>query len=150
MLSVDDYEKGDMIELSAIDSNKMDLVLFHGGYSLASANQRTLLENGKRYLIDGTQKLFLMANVNDRNSSRKPYFSLAVKKIPDKAVATSADLLSKIDDKTILSETISANPLTVKVDNVKVDDVKVDDVNLDTPPVALYTSKVQERTSQDE
>jgi hypothetical protein len=37
LLSVDDYQTGDMIELAAIDSVKMDLVLFHGGYSLGSA-----------------------------------------------------------------------------------------------------------------
>jgi len=54
MLSVDDYDDGDMIELSAIDSNKMDLIIYHGGYSLTSASQKTILQNGKRYLIDGT------------------------------------------------------------------------------------------------
>lgn len=38
LLSVDEYKQGDMIELSAIDSLKMDLVLYHGGYSLGSAS----------------------------------------------------------------------------------------------------------------
>ena len=37
LLSVDEYGSGDMIELSAIDSSKIDLVLFHGGYSLGSS-----------------------------------------------------------------------------------------------------------------
>jgi len=37
LLSVDKYEAGDMIELSAIDSSKVDLILFHGGYSMASS-----------------------------------------------------------------------------------------------------------------
>jgi hypothetical protein len=54
LLSVDDYQTGDMIELSAIDSLKMDLVLYHGGYSLGSATQRTVLKNGQRYQVDGT------------------------------------------------------------------------------------------------
>ena len=38
LLSVDEYKQGDMIELSAIDSLKIDLVLYHGGYSLGSAS----------------------------------------------------------------------------------------------------------------
>ena len=38
LLSVDDYSEGDMIELSAIDTSKMELVLFNGGYSLGSAS----------------------------------------------------------------------------------------------------------------
>ena len=43
MLSVDDYQKGDVIELSAIDSVKMELALYTGGYSLGSAHQKTIL-----------------------------------------------------------------------------------------------------------
>ena len=54
LLSVDDYQQGDVIELGAIDAVKMELILFTGGYSLGSAHQRTVLENGKRYHIDGT------------------------------------------------------------------------------------------------
>ena len=38
MLSVDDYEQGDAIELSAIDYVRMELTLFHGGYSYATAS----------------------------------------------------------------------------------------------------------------
>jgi hypothetical protein len=37
LLSVDEYKQGDMIELSSIDSLKMELVLYYGGYSLSSA-----------------------------------------------------------------------------------------------------------------
>lgn len=81
LLSVDEYAKGDMIELSAIDSSKIDLVLFHGGYSLGSSQHRTSLDNGKRYLIDGSQKLFLMADTLASNKQGKPYFSIAMKKI---------------------------------------------------------------------
>jgi len=59
----------------------MDLVLFHGGYSIGSASERTVLSNGKRYLVDGTQKLFLMVSTNAKSNSGKPYFSLAIKKL---------------------------------------------------------------------
>jgi len=44
-----------------------------------------------------------MVAVNEKNSSRKPYFSLALKKIPKQAKPTSSDLLGKIEDKGILS-----------------------------------------------
>lgn len=54
LLSVDEYEEGDVIELGAIDSVKMELILFTGGYSLGSAHLETVLENGKRYHMDGT------------------------------------------------------------------------------------------------
>lgn len=120
LLSVDDYEQGDMIELSAIDSVKMELVLFHGGYSLGSATMRTVLDNGKRYLVDGTQKLFLMANTVDAMGSQfssKPYFSLAMKKIPNGADLASPDDISialagsKLQDESILSSQTSASPI---------------------------------------
>jgi len=65
MLQVESYEEGDMIELSAIDSVRTDLFLYHGGYSLASAAKKTKLQNGKQYKIDGSQNLFLIAATND-------------------------------------------------------------------------------------
>lgn len=54
MISVDEYQEGDVIELGAIDSVKMELVLFTGGYSLGGSHLETELENGKLYHIDGT------------------------------------------------------------------------------------------------
>ena len=80
LLSVDSFAQGDMIELSAIDSYKIDLQLYHGGYSLSSSQHRTHLENGKKYLIDGSQKLFLMVDTVYFPFKGKPYFSLAMKK----------------------------------------------------------------------
>lgn len=141
LLSVDDYEQGDMIELSAIDFVKMELVLFHGGYSLGSATMRTPLENGKRYLVDGTQKLFLMANTlqNSSDYASKPYFSLAMKKVGAAAIgaANEEDLDSKLvtqrlTDESILSTQLAAKPITLTRER--------EEVNVTT--VELYTQKV--------
>lgn len=116
MLSVDDYAQGDMIELSAIDSVKIDLVLFHGGYSLGSSQHRTPLENGKRYLIDGTQKLFLMADTASSTKQGKPYFSLAMKKIVGggaQNVESVSEAVSSLTDTSILSSHLNASPITI-------------------------------------
>ena len=96
LLQVDDYEAGDVIELSGIDSVRMELTLFHGGYSLGSSTQKTQLENGKRYLLDGTQKLFLMTNTVDSGYFGKPYFSLALKKLPSGAIASDEDSIEVV------------------------------------------------------
>lgn len=90
LLSVDDYQQGDMIELGGIDQVKMELVLYTGGYSLGSAHQRTVLEHGKRYHVDGTQKLFLMANTIDTQQIGKPYFRLLMKKVPNGSLVDDA------------------------------------------------------------
>ena len=63
----------------------MELVLYHGGYSLASSTDSIKLEDTKRYIVDGTQMLFLITNTAQNNLHGKPYFSLAVRKITDRA-----------------------------------------------------------------
>ena len=85
MIQVDDFEEGDMIELSAIDKKQMDLVLFSGGYSLTTSTNRVELANGTKYLLDGTQKLFLIADTLGADADSqltcagggisKPYFT---------------------------------------------------------------------------
>jgi len=130
LLSVDEYKQGDMIELSAIDSLKMDLVLYHGGYSLGSASQKTKLANGKRYLIDGTKKLFLLANTVNSSAIGKPYFSVSMKKISNaSAVSKAAEgVISILDDKKIISNFMSE---TSKIDNNNI--------------IGIYSSMVAER-----
>ena len=91
-----------MIELSAIDSNKINLQLYHGGYSLPSSQHQTHLENGKRYLIDGSQKLFLMVEAVYTPSQGKPYFSLAMKKVKDSSFAQESETMATLMDASIL------------------------------------------------
>lgn len=113
LLSVDEFSQGDRIELSAIDSSKIDLQLFHGGYSLASSLHRTHLENGKRYLVDGSQKLFLIADAVHTPSQGKPYFSLAMKKIAGSSITEVNEAIASLTDTSILADAIHEDPLTV-------------------------------------
>ena len=112
LLSVDSFAQGDMIELSAIDSNKINLQLYHGGYSLSSSQHQTHLENGKRYLIDGSQKLFLMVETVYTPSQGKPYFSLAMKKVKDSSFVEESETMATLMDASILEQMVSYDPIT--------------------------------------
>ena len=135
MLQVESYEEGDMIELSAIDSVRTDLYLYHGGYSLASAAKKTKLQNGKQYKIDGSQNLFLIAATNDIGQFGKPYFSLSVQKVPDSAPVVSSDVIDELEDASILAQTVSVDPLVINVETT----------TTHVQTAEIYASKVQER-----
>ena len=124
-----------MLELSAIDSVRMDLILFHGGYSLGSSVHRTKLQNGKRYLIDGTQKVFLVAETQDsigRQSFGKPYFSMAVKKVKGEAVAPATDIIDELEDTSILTRSMTVTPLLVQPDGTIEDSEPIPEHELDS------------------
>lgn len=112
-----------MIELSQIDSVKMNLVLFSGGYSLTTSTNRLELASGTKYMLDGTQKLFLIADTLDvdqmTTAFTKPYFTLQMKKIPDAAAASAPSSASAhLEDTSILANTITVAPLTETLETV--------------------------------
>ena len=53
MLTAGDFEEGDMVEISGVDTHLVDLTLFFGGYSPTSSNKALRLTSGKRYMLDG-------------------------------------------------------------------------------------------------
>ena len=117
----------------------MSLVLFSGGYSLGTSLNRIELESGTKYLLEGTQKLFLIADTaEDSTVFTKPYFTLQMKKVRDVAGATSESsetAMTNLDDTSILASTITVNPLMQTLETVH-ETVKT---------VEIYASIVEER-----
>ena len=74
MLSVDNFQPGDYIEIYGVHTHLTDLTLFFGGYSPISSNKSLKLTNGKKYMLDGSQQLFVILNVTAEDASEKPYF----------------------------------------------------------------------------
>ena len=144
MIQVDDYQDGDMIELSQIDSVKMNLVLFSGGYSLTTSTNRLELVSGTKYMLDGTQKLFLVADTLEEDqlaAFSKPYFTLQTKKVPDAAAATGPSPASAhLEDTSILANTITVAPLTETLETV----------HETVTTVEIYASILEEREVQAE
>ena len=50
----------------------------------------------------------------------KPYFSLAMKKVPNGSItdSASATVLSELEDQDVLSEKVNAEPITIEVESL--------------------------------
>ena len=53
MLTIENYQDGDMIEISGVDAHLTGLTIFFGGYSPLTSNKSLKLANKRRYLLDG-------------------------------------------------------------------------------------------------
>ena len=54
MLTIENYQEGDMIEISGVDAHLTELTIFFGGYSPVTSSKSLKLANKRRYLLDGT------------------------------------------------------------------------------------------------
>ena len=105
--------------------------MYHGGYSLQTAIQKTVLEMGKNYVIDGKQKLFLMVDtLQGSGEFGKPYFSLAMRKVPG-AIAIEPTTAA-LADSSILRGEVAVDPISIEVEK--------EEINVTT--VDVYTQKV--------
>ena len=53
MLTIENYQEGDMIEISGVDTHLTELTIFFGGYSPLTSNKSLKLANKRLYLLDG-------------------------------------------------------------------------------------------------
>jgi mannose/fructose/N-acetylgalactosamine-specific phosphotransferase system component IIC len=83
-----------------------------------------------------------MVNTVPSDRVGKPYFSLAMKKVPNGSIPDSASavVLEELEDVGVLSEKVSAAPITIHVQSL----------NLNQNTVGLYASKVAEREANNE
>ena len=54
MLTIENYQEGDMIEITGVDAHLTELTIFFGGYSPVTSSKSLKLANKRRYLLDGT------------------------------------------------------------------------------------------------
>lgn len=83
-----------------------------------------------------------MATTVDSQQIGKPYFSLAIKKIPNGNLVNeeSENFIQTFEDKNILSSKVNASPITIKVEHLEVN----------VTVAELYTNKVDERSKNTE